>query len=593
MEPTTTSLPIKLRPANLRPIAFRIFSKKHGLNVNTEALAVLTDVISYKFGTDWKSVRSQQYLEEIAKIWKVEDRGLFIDADGLKQIVKDLNSKKKDDSESSTKAHRTDTIVDLPEPEGEIAEDDIDWRDYFKVLSPKDQPKSVFDTSRKQFDIIFKDKTDRSLLGRLQENLPAKVNSYHNRYSLIRDRLSRNESFQKSSTMSISALNSMKSGEKTSHEITLVKNMLGRDGHKFLLFGLLSKDANGEFILEDETDYIELNLTQTFKSPGSFYCLGMYFLVEGIYSASGGSSNHDSNYIGGCFYVSNMGHPPSERRDKSLDYYGHLDFLGIHRQFSPVTGEKTTKITKKYRRMLVDKESESPHRRIVFALGNTAHTDSMKKLLQRLENSIIESDENAPIAVVFTGSNSPNKEIFKQSLDKQFPNLFTKLKIVVVAGDLVLSGIQSPEFLNRPRQPNTMLTQNPTTIAYLSQEIIVMKDQVMSQLRKGDLNFGSFEERTEQNLSSRTKQARKLVKTILDQGYLAVGRGFGVVDLEYDHCFRLEPAPTMVVLHDMSFPQFDVTYNGCKVVNVATQEGNQFTYMEYFPASKSCVFREA
>ena len=151
----------------------------------------------------------------------------------------------------------------------------------------------------------------------------------------------------KTSAMSISALNSIKSGIKQSHEISLIKNMLGRDGQKFLLFGLLCKNNNGEFILEDETDYIELNLNQTFKSLGCFHCLGMYFLVEGIYSASGSStSNQDSNYMGGCFYVSNIGHPPSERRDKSLDYYGNLDFLGIHKQFSTLTGEKSIKISK-------------------------------------------------------------------------------------------------------------------------------------------------------------------------------------------------------------------------------------------------------
>ena len=38
-------------------------------------------------------MRSQQFLEEVAKVWKIEDRGLFIDGDGLKQVLKDMNSK--------------------------------------------------------------------------------------------------------------------------------------------------------------------------------------------------------------------------------------------------------------------------------------------------------------------------------------------------------------------------------------------------------------------------------------------------------------------------------------------------------------------
>ena len=56
---------------------------------------------------------------------------------------------------------------------------------------------------------------------------------------------------------------------------------------KILIFGLLSKNANDEYTLEDETDHIELNLSQAFKSQGLFYCPGMFLLVEGIYSASG------------------------------------------------------------------------------------------------------------------------------------------------------------------------------------------------------------------------------------------------------------------------------------------------------------------
>lgn len=41
--------------------------------------------------------------------------------------------------------------------------------------------------------------------------------------------------------------------------------MLGRDGQKFLLFGLLSKNSTDEYILEDSTGYIELNLNQAVK----------------------------------------------------------------------------------------------------------------------------------------------------------------------------------------------------------------------------------------------------------------------------------------------------------------------------------------
>ncbi|PYD07006.1 hypothetical protein DND62_31620, partial [Pseudomonas syringae pv. pisi] len=118
------------------------------------------------------------------------------------------------------------------------------------------------------------------------------------------------------------------------YEITLIKNVLGRDGGKFILFGLLSTNINGNYILEDATDHIELDFMHTLPTEGSFYTTGMFLIVEGIYSASGGSMNNDANVISGRFHVSNISHPPAERRDVGLKTYGYLDFMGIHGQVS-------------------------------------------------------------------------------------------------------------------------------------------------------------------------------------------------------------------------------------------------------------------
>ena len=37
----------------------------------------------------------------------------------------------------------------------------INWQDYFKVVSPNNQPTSIFDKTRKQFDIVFKNNDDK------------------------------------------------------------------------------------------------------------------------------------------------------------------------------------------------------------------------------------------------------------------------------------------------------------------------------------------------------------------------------------------------------------------------------------------------
>ncbi|SPQ22245.1 3133576c-081c-456e-83e5-973bdd00b594 [Thermothielavioides terrestris] len=65
-----------------------------------------------------------------------------------------------------------------------------------------------------------------------------------------------------------------------------------------------------------------------------------------------------------------------------------------------------------------------------------------------------------------------------------------------------------------------------------------------------------------------TLVARKLVKTILDQGHLAPFRP-AVRPLHWDHAaaLHLYPLPTALALVDPSAPPFCLTYEGCHVVN--------------------------
>ncbi|CAI5756197.1 unnamed protein product [Candida verbasci] len=656
--PSAYLLPIKLQPSNVRPLAFRILSKKHGLNLNTDALSVLTDAISLNFGVEWKGLPSQNFLEEIAKIWKLEDRGLFIDADGLKQILNDM---KKDKNEPS-KAHKSDTIVDeikqvelvnVEEEEEEI----INWQDYCKVILPNQQPQSIFDRHKKQFTIIHKPLNQESIFTNLHENLPAKINSLSNQYHLILDRLSRNENFQKVPNFSFSSINI---NPDIINEITPIKNVLGRDRQRFLLFGYLSKNPiNGSYILEDSTDYIELNLKQATKAPGLFYCEGMYLLIDGIYSASGGSLNQHQGYIGGCLYVSNIGHPPGERRDKEWEAYGNLDFLGIHRQMAPITGEKTTKISRKLKKKLVNCERSLNHKLVI--VGSELHLDqpmimkALKKFFNKLELSIIE-DGLEPLALVLIGSftsiplsstnssitNVTNSEIYKSNIDNlskllsNYPNIIQNIKkLILIPGkndpwqstfSLGSSCINYLPQIGVPRVFTNRLEKilpkgvlelgwNPTRINYLSQEIVIIKDDFMNKFKRNDIIFDSdleFEKqqlekeldpnkiknlaqtKTNGHLPSKIKQARKLVKTLLDQGNLQpFSKNLKLINSQYDFCLRVEPLPNVLIMLDSTFDNFELSYNGCRVINIISGITNKkLTYIEYQPGSKLVEFKE-
>jgi DNA polymerase epsilon subunit 2 len=92
--------------------------------------------------------------------------------------------------------------------------------------------------------------------------------------------------------------------------------------------------------------------------------------------------------------------------------------------------------------------------------------------------------------------------------------------------------------------------------------------------------------------------ARKLVKTILDQGYLSP---FPLSDrpVFWDHAgaLQLYPLPTALVLMDQEAPPFAVTYEGCHVMNPGslTPQGRRGVaqWMEYDARTRRGKTREA
>ncbi|CAK7904712.1 DNA polymerase epsilon subunit B [[Candida] anglica] len=690
---TPAVLPVKLQSSNLRPIAYRVLSKKHGLNVQTDALKLLTETIGLRFGSDWKGPQSQLFLEDIARIWKSQDRGLFIDGVGLKQVINEAisssigGSKSKSlkdisiDSFAPKAATRTDTIVDVdgmdvdtptpPPPATSNSNSTFQWEDYFRVIGADNQPKYQFDKVRKQFSLVRDQQpaTTSNLQHHflhLRETLNAKVDNFSSRYNLISDRLSRNENFQKPTFSSMSSFSRGNHHKNLHHEITLIKNLLGRDGQSFILFGLLSQNSNGDYTLEDSTDIIELNISQALKAEGSYYCSGMFVVAEGIYSATGGASSSATNVVGGCFHVSNIGHPPAEKRDVSMENYGNLDFMGVHESDHLDTNNHILRVDKQLKRHLVHLERQLTHHKLIF-MGSDCFLDNMKTMqglkafFIKMEKSLIEENEETedelPLALVFSGSftsmpliptntsstNIPISASYKNYFDDlatligKFPTIISKVKFVFIPGandpwqstfSLGSSSTQvwpqqpiSPIFTSRIARilpkGHLICGWNPVRINYLSQEIVIMRDDITQKLKRNDIIFptdisieeellkkenarGSSRLEVEEilerpHVAEKVKQARKVVKTILDQGQLQPFKlDMRVIRPYYDHILRLEPLPSILILSDSSSGPFEVTYNGCKVINVGRLIGTtkRLNYVEYHPSSKKCNFKE-
>lgn len=659
-------LPVKLQPSNVRPIAYRVLSKKHGLNIQSDALAALSDEFSTRFGAQWRGPKGLLFLEDIARTWKLQDRGLFVDGPGLVQVIKEITKEQSSRSNStvarssrsdlSLLAARTDTLV--YDGSSGVQHDVMDWRDFVKFVMPNEQPNFVFDRTRKQFHA--RDLASKKLSHALKDTLEY----FQQRYFLISDRLSRDETFQKSSFSSIAAITRNQALGDTACEITLIKNVLGRDGSRFVLFGLLSRNINGDFILEDSSDFIELDILRAIKSEGLFYCLGMYVVVEGIYSASGGSMSNNANVISGRFHVSSIGQPPAEKRDVSLEAYGHLDFMGLIN--SPqASATSVVKIDKTLRKKFSTLEKTLNDHRVIL-LGSNIYLDDFKiragltKFFAKLEDQILDAQENGEdgnFMLVMTGSftslpltaskglmSISNSEEYKSNFDflaemlAKYPLVVNNCKFLLIPGtnDPWQSSysLGKPSSSMLPQTPipkvfvsrldrllpkgNLILGWNPMRISYISQELFLFRDDLMNKLKRNDIVFEHDLEQEraqvekemkgedllveniladEVHLAPKVKQARKLVKTLLDQGnLLPFLKDLRLVNPTFQHVMRVEPLPTTLMLFDPKFETFEVTYNGCKVANlgclISNQNSRKLNYAEYRPSTKKYVYKE-
>lgn len=605
-------LPVRLQASNLRPVAYRVLSKKHGLNVQTDALAVLTEVVGARFGSEWRGAQAQLFLEEIARVWKAQERGLFIDGEGLRQVIGEMTraagaAAGTAAGAAAAAAGRSDTVADAPDAPAAAP---LEWRDYFRVVLADAQPRYRFDRARKQF----------GLAAGAGGGLEARLALFSSRYALLADRLARNETFQKPSVSS----HTLQGGGGA--QITLVKNLLGRDGQHFILFGLLLTSASGAYTLEDASDTVEVSLAQAIKTEGLYYCPGMFVVAEGIYSALAAAYG-----VGGCFHVSNLGHPPAERREASLDNYGHVDFMGV---LSGVAG----RLDKAMRRRLAQLERQLAHHRLVFLGGDcfldlARHVEALARFLAKLEQQLAAGA--APLALVLSGlfasqpltatstaaGAPPHSAAYKLRFDDlaamvaRHPRVAAQVKFVVTPGahdpwqSTYLLGNSSANvwpqhalmavFTNRlarvlPRG-NLVLALNPFRFSYLLQEIVVMRDNLCQKLRRNDLVLAEAAGAAPDAVAPRIRQARKLVKTLLDQGTLQPFKPeLKAVRPQLDHALRIEPLPTVLVMNDATCGAFEVTYNGCKVVNTGAMlgAGRKMAYVEYAPSTRKFEFKE-
>jgi len=169
--PPPRVLAVEIPLSVLRPIAFRVFTKKHNLTLKSDALTLLCQFVGRKCGADWRdSGAGEKLLDEVARRWKRTEAAGKILVDGgeaLKTVLKGMDVPAAADRtpglsrSNSALAEMGAEIpssmlmggdVKMAEEERDEIEDGVDPAEFFKVVDAFDQPKIVYSALKKMFE---------------------------------------------------------------------------------------------------------------------------------------------------------------------------------------------------------------------------------------------------------------------------------------------------------------------------------------------------------------------------------------------------------------------------------------------------------
>ncbi|ODN74772.1 DNA polymerase epsilon subunit B [Cryptococcus amylolentus CBS 6039] len=524
----------------MRAVIVKIFSTKHSLTLPAPALHYIEDILENIEEEEWVNG-----LEHWAKEYlKAEDSSSLVSLPALKKAFENLQMGAPDDS-------------------GEADPSEINVESHFSVIDAFSMPPMRFDPVRAGF-----------VSARTLPSIAGQANSrsafLRERWAIIKEIVLRNENFTPPAIGGHDRANYLK--------LTSTRNLLGRSGQLFLLFGMLSRNEQGALCLEDGEGRVPLDMDDAVPGEGLF-TEGCMVLVEGEYT------------VEETVRVFAMGHPPSEKRDVARSLHGHVDFLG--------GGAISLKEEQKYTPAVL------ANTQVSFVILSDVWLDHPRTLpaLQRLFEGYANAAEFMPMVFVLCGNFSQGGWEGPEGL-KRYTMGFNALAEILHDIPLLRSchfvfvpGPSDPwssSTLPRPaipsaftsrmlqRVPQARFVSDPCRLKYFGMEIVVCREDLMGKMVR---NLVVVKDDAEVDMK------RYLVQTILDQTHLSpLPLSVRPTIWEYDHALRLYPMPSAVVLAD-KYERYDLTYEGCHVFNPGRfvggvgEEGWEFEWSMYYPAT--------
>uniref|UniRef100_A0A336M4A5 DNA polymerase epsilon subunit n=1 Tax=Culicoides sonorensis TaxID=179676 RepID=A0A336M4A5_CULSO len=422
----------------------------------------------------------------------------------------------------------------------------------FSVISAFEVPRFKYNEDRKKFTIDSE--STRSFIA----DCSMKSQYIRDRYVLLWQRTIRHPLF---------ASNPVLSETRPTFQLKKVEQLLSSSKLKdIVVLGLLTQLSEGKYYIEDPTGAVQIDISSATMHSGLF-CEGCFVLAEGTYSDE-------------VLKVTGLGFPPPEMANSSRAFFGTANTWG-----------GKSKILLKYSKKLAELEKKNELDGIVFM--SECWLD-VPLVMQKLKILFKGYDEFPPIAIVLMGpfmktfENPHDLKIHLNTLSELI-NSTNRLKretyIVMVPANEdpisvnVLPRPPLPESLTSEMQkkcPKVIFTTNPCRIQYCTQQIVIMKSELVTKLCRNTIKFPS----------SGTLDDH-FTRTLISQGTLAPLHPIALPTFwDLDAAMTLYPLPDLVVIGDPS-NAFHAKHHDCTVINTGSFPKSNFAFKVYMAASKT------
>ncbi|KAI5101927.1 DNA polymerase epsilon subunit 2, partial [Silurus meridionalis] len=445
----------------------------------------------------------------------------------------------------------------------------------FNIIGAFDVPRFIYSTERKKFvPISMTSHPVPSVCGQARD----KAELFRERYTILQQRIHRHELFTPPVVGVVAEEGRNKFQLKTVEALLGSTVKLG----EVIVLGMITQLKEGKFFLEDLTGSVHfviywiqnilfLHFLVSHQFHSGLYTESSFVLAEGWYEDS-------------VSHVSAFEFPPIEPSSTTRAYYGHVNFFG---------GPSTIAVKASAKLKQLEEENEDA----MFVIISDLWLDSVE-VLEKIQTMFSGYSAMPPTCFIFCGnfSSAPYgknqikslKESLKALADLicEHPNIHSSSRFVFVPGpedpgpSSILPRPPLAEHITedfRQRVPFSVFTTNPCRIQYCSQEIVVIREDLVNKMCRNCLRLPST------NLDIPTH----FVKSILSQGHLTpLPLYVSPVYWAYDYALRLYPVPDVVIFADKYDP-FSISNSDCLCINPGSFPRSGFSFKVYYPSNRT------